>query len=67
MFWNIKKPKCDHEWFELKRSTDYLGAIPVENMMHLYCPKCDNHKKVNVIEGELLIKACEIKKNYYKQ
>ncbi|MOA25926.1 hypothetical protein D3C78_1466820 [compost metagenome] len=66
MFWKRNKTVCNHEWFELKRGTDYIGAIPIEKVMNIYCPKCDKHRKVSEYDGELILKANEIKKNYQR-
>lgn len=72
MFWRKKKTtKCVHDWHELRKGKEYIDhttyGVPdgrYENVSHIYCPKCDTRKRVSLMEGELIIKANEIRKKY---
>ncbi|OPH61903.1 hypothetical protein BC351_01285 [Paenibacillus ferrarius] len=71
MLWRKKKQICEHEWFDLESREEYVDhttcGIPVgrfEDVMHIYCPKCDARKMVSELEGRLIIKAHEIKTQY---
>lgn len=63
MFWK-KKPKCDHDWHELSRETDYTFGFTKEDFIYIYCPKCDDKRCEGLTSGENLIKASQIKKEY---
>lgn len=66
MFWF--KKKCEHDWSELETGREYVdhsscGYIDgrFEELTNLYCHKCDLRKKVDSLEGRLILKANEIK------
>lgn len=80
MFWRnknkVKQPtiQCEHDWFELdtyKELVDVSVGMHIDfetkEFMYIYCPKCDITKRTDPPEGNRILKANEIKKNYRTQ
>lgn len=71
MYW-WKKKKCRHDWHELTTKNEEVlvliaNEIEIEHhdFTYIYCPKCDESKKVYTEEWLRIKKAQEIKRQYF--